>query len=91
MKDQVDDRSLRVRGRTPSEIDEFKSASRSTSRTDLPESASTVATFTAVVVLPTPPLGLNAAMIMGLHGPQPRTCFGIIAGALCVLALAMLA
>src|SRR3954464_7921612 len=51
-------------GRRPREIDAFRSASRSTTRTDLPLSARTAPTFTAVVVLPPPPCGLKTARIM---------------------------
>src|SRR5688572_2445961 len=50
-------------GRTPSEIEAFRSASRSMSSTFRPMEARTAATFTAVVVFPQPPFGLNVAMI----------------------------
>src|SRR5215208_375722 len=53
-------------GRTPSEIDALRSASRSMSNTVRPIDARTAATLTAVVVLPLPPLGLNAASITSL-------------------------
>ena len=50
-------------GLTPREIEALRSASRSTRRTVLPVLARTAATLTAVVVFPTPPFGLKAAMI----------------------------
>jgi len=60
-------------GPMPSEIEAFMSASRSTRSTERPARAKDAARLTAVVVLPTPPWGLNAAMIIESADCPSRT------------------
>src|SRR5262245_5537424 len=57
--------------RTPSPVDALPCGSMSTSRTRKPSSASAAATFTAVVVLPTPPFWLATAITLPIAQLHP--------------------